>query len=154
MQMTREPLGSYYDRAVMFQAAPRFDEIMMSKLDHAAVLLWLGDRDWDEEALERVIARYIDRGTLHLTISGERAGDSFGVMMGAVSQLQGNFVTTLNVTSGLALAEGVEDFLKHAAPAEAQLRAWREYHIVLVGGDDAKRGAFDAAIGRCIGVRA
>lgn len=147
-------MGSYYERPVLLQAARGLDEITMAKVDSSAVMLWLGDRDWDADKLESALWRFIERGTLHLTIAGERAGDSFGVMMEAVAQLRGDFVTVLNVISGLKVDEAVEEFLKHAVPAEAQMRGWKEYRIVLAGGGEALRESIRAAIGNCIAVRA
>lgn len=151
--MKRETIGSYFERSLMLMQGAGFDEIGMGGMDHAAVLLWLGDADWSEEELEKLIARFVNRGTLNLTISGERAGESFAVLIGAVGDLQGSFITVLNVLSGLSLDETIDEFLKHAAPGEAQMKAWKEYRIVLAGGDDALYGKAADAIAKCIGMR-
>jgi len=151
--MKRETIGSYFERPLTLIQGGSFDEIGMGGMDHAAVLLWLGDPEWSHEELEKLIGRFVDRGTLNLTVSGERAGESFAVLIGAVGELQGSFITTLNVLSGLNLDEAVEEFLKHASPGEAQMKAWKEYRIVLVGGGDALYGKTVDAIEKCTGMR-
>jgi hypothetical protein len=135
--MNLKEVGTYLDRRIMLQEAGSLKELTATDLSSAVVLMWIADRSWDAEELRRAIEEMSDGKPLSLVVSGERADESFSLLLETLSYLPpASYHIMTGSIENTDMSEAVSEFLIATYPEELRFDDWQEYRVVAVGNPD------------------